>query len=99
VPDNEFEAALNDTTQKPTTAGIVRDHRERNDPQTVPVSDAALWLWGRLKDFERYGGDGGLLTKTPADVLLTMTSEMLDDVHRLAPHVAEWLKRIGAPDA
>jgi hypothetical protein len=48
-------------------------------------------LWGRLLDFER----DGLLDKTPADVLETMTPEMLDDTHTLAPRVARWLSKIG----
>ena len=92
VPQEQFEAALGDETRKPTTAGIIRDARMLN-PCPQPADDA-LWLWGRLRDFER----DGLLAKAPADVLLTMTSGMLDDVHTLAPRVAAWLGRIGATD-
>jgi hypothetical protein len=44
-------------------------------------------------DFAR----NGLIAREPTDILLTMTQEMLDDVHTLAPRVATWLQRIGRP--
>jgi len=94
IPEDEFAEALADRSRKPTTAGLIREHTPP-EPERVPVAAAALWLWGRLNDFER----DGLLTARPADVLLTMTPSMLDDVHRLAPRVAGWLKQIGALDA
>ena len=94
IPKDEFEAALADPDRKPTTAGLIREHTPAA-PERVPVSADALWVWGRLNDFER----DGLLAKRPADVLLTLTPTMLDDVHRLAPRVAAWLKQIGALDA
>ncbi|MBR0941018.1 hypothetical protein [Bradyrhizobium liaoningense] len=87
VPDEQFETALADRTQMPTTAGIIRAAEE---PKVQPVASEALWLWGRLRDFER-----DLLGKAPSDVLETLTPEMKDDVHALAPRVAAWLKRIG----
>jgi hypothetical protein len=44
--------------------------------------------------------DGGqlreMLSKNPRNVMATMTDTMKDDVHRLAPRVAVWLKQIGA---
>jgi hypothetical protein len=89
IPAREFERSLKDETRMPTTAGILREHAE---PKQNPVADEALWLWGRLRDFER----DGLLDKSPKTVMETMTPEMLDDVHTLAPKVATWLKRIGA---
>jgi hypothetical protein len=88
VPDEDFEAALADRTAMPTTNGIIRATAE---PKPTPVAADALWLWGRLNDFAR----DGLLAKDPNDVLATMTEQMLDDVHSLAPRVAAWLKRIG----
>lgn len=93
IPKDQFETALADETRIPTTAGIIREATPP-DPETVPVSQDALWLWGRLRDFER----DGLLAKEPSTVLLTMTDTMLDDVHRLAPRVSAWLKQIGMPD-
>lgn len=88
VPQQDFEAALADKTTMPTTAGIIRASAE---PKRNPVSAEALWLWGRLQDFER----DELLAKDPRDVLSTMTPSMLDDVHTLAPRVAAWLRQIG----
>lgn len=93
VPQDQFEAALADPDVKPTTKGIIAAAEAEKHPERVPVSSEALWLWGRLRDFER----DGLLSKDVASVLLTMTPEMLDDVHRLAPRVAAWLKAIGDP--
>lgn len=93
VPDKQFAAALTDPDKKPTTTGIIRDATPPA-PEQVPVSNEALWLWGRLRDFEQ----DGLLKKDPADVLLTMTDKMLDETHRLAPRVASWLQRIGTTD-
>lgn len=55
-----------------------------------PVADEALWLWGRLKDFER----DGLLRLAPLTILLTMTAPMRADVLRLAPLVAAFLSRL-----
>jgi hypothetical protein len=88
VPAQAFEDALDDPTTKPTTAGIIKANQE---PKRNPVSKEALWLWGRLCDFER----DGLLAKEPGEVLATMTPEMLNDVHTLAPQVSRWLKKIG----
>lgn len=90
VPEPDFEAALADNTAIPTTAGIIRASEE---PKRNPVSADALWLWGRLLDFQR----NGTLARDPSEVMSTMTPEMLDDVHTLAPRVVAWLKRIGGP--
>jgi hypothetical protein len=95
VPQEQFESALADPNQKPSTAGIIAAAEAEKHPDRVPVSAEALWLWGRLRDFRR----DGLLAKHPAEVMLTMTEEMLDDVHELAPRVANWLKKIGEGSA
>jgi hypothetical protein len=87
VPEPQFEAALAGPG-KPTTNGIIN---AAFPPKPKPVSSEALWLWGRLRDFER----DGLLAMQPSEVLSTMTAEMLDDVIELAPQVAAWLDRIG----
>jgi transcriptional regulator with XRE-family HTH domain len=87
IPEREFKQALADKTTMPTTNGIIR----ASAPAKPRVHPDALWLWGRLRDFER----DGLLDKTTADVLETMTPEMLDDTHKLAPRVAKWLSKIG----
>jgi hypothetical protein len=54
------------------------------------MDDAALWLWGRLQDFET----DGLLGDDPADLLAGMLPHMAATTRRLAPVVAAWLGRI-----
>jgi hypothetical protein len=84
IPDGEFEDALAEPA-RPTTAGLIADET----PMT-PVDDRALWLWGRLKDFERLG----VLDADPDDLLETMFDQMRETVRELAPVVAAWLERI-----
>jgi hypothetical protein len=88
MPDDDFELAIGTKTSKPSTNGILKGALP---PRQRIAAPDALWLWGRLLDFER----DGLLDKDPATVLESMTPEMLDDTHQLAPKVAAWLKRIG----
>lgn len=88
VPEKEFEAALADPTAKPTTEGIIKANEP---PKPNPVSPEAMRLWGRLRDFV----DSGVLEKDPAEVMETLTDQLRDDVHRYAPRIAAWLKRIG----
>ena len=91
IPQRDFERSLKQTDH-PTTAGLIREHHTEPRAKQNPVAPEALWLWGRLNDFER----DGLLARDPADVLETMVDHMKDSVHRLAPKVAAWLKQIGA---
>jgi hypothetical protein len=90
LPQREFDLAIGESVKPPTTKGILRAAEPA--PRKPTVAADALWLWGRLLDFER----DGLLKKMPSEVMKTMTSSMKDDVHRLAPKVAAWLKQIGA---
>jgi len=91
MPQRDFDLAIGTAVKPPTTKGVLRTVEEPATPRRY-VADDALWLWGRLLDFER----DGLLEKEPGDVMETMTDPMKDDTHRLAPKVANWLKRIGA---
>jgi len=92
MPQREFDLAIGESVKPPTTKGILRAAADPDGQPKRKVSPEALWLWGRLLDFER----DGLLGESPDDVLRTMTEPMKDDVHRLAPKVAGWLRRIGA---
>jgi len=57
------------------------------------VSIEALWLWGRLRDFQR----DGLLNKTPLEIMATMTPAMRDEVqYARATRGRRGLKKIGA---
>lgn len=88
VPDEVFEREVKDKTHMPTTNGIIRAAAK---PKVIPVAKVALRLWGRLREYE----EEGFLKMSPSEAMETMTSEMKDDVHRLAPRVAAWLNRIG----
>lgn len=83
IPEADFEAALADP-KKPSTSSIVNAAEKAKKP---PMSPNALWLWGRLRDFEREG----LLDAHPDDLLAEMTEAMQADVRRLASAVADWL--------
>lgn len=88
VPEEVFERELK-TQGEPSAATIVHAHAPKITP--VPkVTSEALWLWGRLRDFER----DGFLAQSQSDILTTMTESMLNDVRRLAPLVAAWLAGI-----
>ena len=91
VPDDKFEKELAGEA-KPSTNGIISSQKaEGKPPKVTPVANDALWLWGRLRDFER----DGFLTQQQDAVLRTMTPEMLDDTLRLAPVISAWLDRLG----
>jgi hypothetical protein len=66
LSDEQFEAALAGSG-KPTTTGII------NGAKPTPVSDQALWLWGRLRDFGRHR----LLPTPPAEVKIDQQREFV----------------------
>ena len=91
VPEDVFEEALDEPN--PSTTGIIARHeaRERGPAPAQINSDSALWLWGRLQEFER----NGLLDENPHDLLAVMFEHMQKTTRELAPRVAAWLRRIG----
>ena len=94
VPKDEFEEALGNPLTLATAAHIVAAHEARNAPpeeRTIPVDPDALWLWGRLQDFDRKG----LLARDPSEVCATMLEHMEETTRELAPIVAKWLRGIG----
>lgn len=91
VPEDQFEATFSKPVETrreiPSTNGIIRANGK---PKEKPVDDGALWLWGRLLDFERQG----LLDRDPNEVCQTMLPHMRETVLEMAPRVAAWLQRI-----
>lgn len=81
VPEEDFEAALSGP-DKPSTTGIINKEKQE------PMDRDALWLWGRLRDFEHKE----ILDRDPGDVLAAMTDAMRADVLRLSGPVSDWLK-------
>src|SRR5215475_9971032 len=62
-PKTNSKRSLGDDTVKPATAGILGARR-----RTKTKNPSAIWLWGRLFDFER----NGLLDTDPEDVMETI---------------------------
>ena len=89
VPEHEFEEAISGDGPKPSTEGIILANRLKDNPQP-PMDSDALWLWGRIRDFER----GTILTRDPKKLLAAMTDSMRDDVARIFPRLLTWLQRI-----
>lgn len=75
--------------EEPTRAALRREVIEKPQPQRQ-MDPKALWLWGRLKDFDR----DGILSRDPASLLNEMTEPMRADVRRLAPRVVAFLEQI-----
>ena len=102
IPDLDFEATFATSDRKPSTASLIAAHKakeraeapvieaEPEIPPRKPVDYRALWLWGRLLDFER----DGLLALDPNDLVDTMLDHMRETTAELAPLVAAWLRRI-----
>jgi hypothetical protein len=86
VPPDLFEQELQ--RERPTTNGIIAAHAQPEPKDKV--GPAALWLWGRLRDFER----DGLLDLDPNEVVEGMLGHMQTSTKELAPRVAAWLGRL-----
>lgn len=86
VPRPIFDQALADTENKPSARTIV----ERARAPQPQMPDDSLWIWGRMRDFERES----FSAKNPAALLEAMTETMRADVVRIAPLMAEFFNRI-----
>ena len=80
----DYEAAL-DAPGVPTTAGVLRAANG-----ATRMDDESLWIWGRLRDFER----NGLLQRDQREIFEGMTESMQADVRRLLPQVSWWLAKL-----
>jgi hypothetical protein len=85
VPVEQFERHLKDPVVKPTTTGILK--AANGAPR---MDDGALWVWGRLRDFER----DGHLARNPAEMFGGMTETMQADVRRVLPSLLDWLSEL-----
>lgn len=75
--------------EEPTRATLKREIMARPEPKKV-MNPKALWLWGRLNDFER----DGVLRQEQQVLLDEMTPTMRDDVVRLLPIVRAYLEKM-----
>lgn len=78
--------AMIERGEEPTRAALKREVIERPAAQKV-MNPKALWLWGRLKDFEREG----VLRQDPSDLFNAMTEPMRADVRSSLPAVIAFL--------
>lgn len=86
--DNEtFESALADPEEKPSTSGILR---KANGDTESKVHPDALWIWGRIRDFERME----ISQNSPSMIAGEMTDAMRADVCRIVSDMAVWLMKL-----
>jgi hypothetical protein len=78
VPDKDFEEALS-TPSRPSTTGILKT-RPAPPAAKKPMDEDALWLWGRLRDFE----GRGVFSADPHQLIDELTDSMRSDVMRAA---------------
>lgn len=86
VPDDEFETALSDPDNKPSTASIIR----KVNGSSNRMNPDALWIWGRLRDMEKRNL---FLSDTDA-ISGELTQAMLDDIKRMLPVAIDWLNEL-----
>lgn len=92
VPEKVFEDALSGP-DKPSAVRVAAMAKVRAAEEPVPdMSSEALWIWGRLRDFEN---KGYLKPNFSFHRLFNgMTPAMRSDVCRLAPMVANFLHEL-----
>lgn len=81
INDNDFESALSEKQQ--TTSGLIK----KVNGEKTKMHPKALWLWGRIRDFEREeieNCDCGVLVGE-------MTETMQADLIRILPRMIEYL--------
>jgi len=87
VSTDKFETALADPDQKASSSNIIK---KVNGTETAMDPDA-LWLWDRLRDFERRG----ILGRSSTELVSEMTEAMAADARRLAPAVSSFIRAVG----
>jgi hypothetical protein len=92
IPEQEFEAEITRPDPKPTTEGLLHSRRAAKEPANFKMDRHALWVWGRIKDFER----NGIIQSDPATICAAFTDPMRDDVTRILPELIHWLKVLEA---
>lgn len=82
VPQDQFEERLQDHTKKVSPTGLIDD-----DKPVKAVPSRALWLWGRLRDFE----EENIFAASPDEIIEEMLDTMKPDAERLIPILRDWL--------
>ncbi len=91
IPEPQFEKSLDLATRaagaqgRVTTSSVLAMQAPRS---TGPrINEDALWLWGRLRDFEK-----NLLHQNLQGLLDAMTPVMRRDAERIVPKLKHWLR-------
>lgn len=87
VPKEHFEKAVKSPGPAPSTEGIINSHRIEKSP-APRIDPDALWLWGRLREFE----SSGILERGRRELAALMTPNMREDCDRITPVVGAWLQ-------
>lgn len=87
VPKEIFDQALHDPVVMPSTRKLIDAARE---PQMAQMPSDSLWLWGRMRDFERER----FTEKDCGALLEPMTLTMKADMARILPSVAEFFSQL-----
>lgn len=87
IPQDEFDAVLAAPEKPSANAVLARRKVQEAGQSKYQVSTMSLWIWGRLRDFERER----YLDASPDAIFYGMTEAMRADVIRLAPLVADFL--------
>ena len=77
-----------DRGEEPTRAAFHAAIRPQ--PRPPKMDDTALWLWGRIMEFEQRG----ILEADPADLFGKMRDHMKRSIKRLAPQIADFLREM-----
>ena len=83
VPEKEFEDAINVPGSIPSAHGILKTKKK----EEKRIDADALYLWGRLNDFERK-----LFGRALDELLDEMTPAMRQDAERILPIIRNWLR-------
>lgn len=87
VSDDQFEDAMK-SPEKPTTTGIIQKTKEQ--PKGPPMNPNALWLLGRLRDFEAHS----IRDENREELINGMTDGMRETVKRIVPVMIDFLSEI-----
>ena len=91
IPEERFEASLELATKAAGAQGRVttRTVLAMQAPRSAGprINEDALWLWGRLRDFEK-----NLLHQDLNHLLEAMTPVMRRDAERILPQLKHWLR-------
>lgn len=89
------ERALNamvERGEEPTRAALKREIVRATPSKPKPkMRREPLWVWGRIKDFDR----DGILDIAPTQIASEMTKEMRSEVRVLLPDVIDYLEHLG----